>query len=572
MSHPIQDLFHGVLESIPLGVILIDSQETVIFVNPRAEEILGIEGRDLLGRTLASQLKLPFPKRGLTASSHTKRKIMGKEIRLHCSPFFHRGEPSGHILLLMEDRSAFHSRAFLEAEIDETIKSMIDGFYDGVVVVKDDRVELVNSSFVRITGIKEDAIRGVRVADLDGTSHICLHTLREVVQLAQQLHKSVTSMGKLKHGNEIYVTATPLQTSFGNDCIVVNVRDLTELQLLKEEVYRLTALYLSTPEEARLSQITDHEVVARSKAMREILTLVARLAQVDSIVLFEGESGTGKEVLARLIHRLSPRRKGPFISVNCGAIPESLFESELFGYAKGAFTGAVSGGKPGLFELADNGVLFLDEVSETPLNCQVKLLKAIENREVTRVGGGKPTKLNVRIIAATNRSLPQMVSEGKFREDLFYRLYVVPIKIPPLRERREDIFPLAWHFLRNYNQKFNQSKRLSPEIIQALESYHWPGNVRELQNVIERLILTAEEEVLMPEHLPISIGQKPPTKHAMIQMRGIIPLDQAREMLERQLLSEALARYGTTREAAKILGVDHSTVVRKAKRYGIPVR
>jgi transcriptional regulator with PAS, ATPase and Fis domain len=183
----------------------------------------------------------------------------------------------------------------------------------------------------------------------------------------------------------------------------------------------------------------------------------------------------------------------------------------------------------------------------------------------------KPTKLNVRVIGASNRSLPKMVKEGKFREDLFYRVYVVPIKIPPLRERRDDIFPLAWHFLRHYNDKFNMSKKFSPEIIQIMETYQWPGNVRELKNVIERTMITSEGETLEPRHLPPTVYQQETDDASMIQVKGIMPLDLARESVERKLLTQALAIRGTTREAAKILGVDHSTVVRKVRKYGIQV-
>jgi transcriptional regulator with PAS, ATPase and Fis domain len=303
--------------------------------------------------------------------------------------------------------------------------------------------------------------------------------------------------------------------------------------------------------------------------MRAIIDTIVRVAQVDSVVLFEGESGTGKEVLARLAHRLSVRKKCPFIPVNCGAIPENLFESELFGYAEGAFTGAMKQGKPGLFELANGGVIFLDEIGEMPFNCQVKLLKVLEDLEVVRVGGVKPIKLNVRVFAATNRELPKMVKDGKFREDLFYRLYVVPIKIPPLRERREDIFPLAWHFLSHYNKKFKQTKKFSQEIIQVMEMQLWPGNVRELQNVIERMVITSDAEVLEPDHLPSTVYQPGPDDGSMVQVKGIMSLQQARETVEKKLLSYALEMKGTTREVARILGVDHSTVVRKLKKYSL---
>lgn len=554
-----------IVNSAPCGILLADMNGHVIFVNKKAEKILGVSTENLLGQNAASQVNILLP--GKTGKT---KKGSERKVTVFRAPFRADEDLGGEMFILL-DGMQNHPPGGLSAapDLEKTLGSLIESFYDGVILIELDKVIRVNSSFGRITGLKEDSLLGQKMDELDGETHVCLHTIQETVHLVHQMRKSVTSMGKLKHGNEIYVTATPVESKGVIRYIVVNIRDVTELQMLKEEVSRLMALYLSTPEDARISQITGQEIVTSSRVMRGVLDMVARVAQVDSVILFEGESGTGKEVLARLTHRLSSRRKGPFIPVNCGAIPETLFESELFGYAKGAFTGATSEGKPGLFELANGGVLFLDEVSEIPLNGQVKLLKVIEDLEVMRVGGVKTTKLNVRIIAATNRSLPKLVKEGKFREDLFYRLYVVPIKIPPLRERREDIFPLAWHFLRLYNKKFNQSKKFSREVIQILESYQWPGNVRELQHVVERIILTSDAETLQPHHLPSSVYQQESDDHSMIQIKGIVSLAQAREIVERKLLSQALAIRGTTREAARLLSVDHSTVVRKMKKYGL---
>ena len=554
-----------IVNSAPCGILLADMNGHVIFVNKKAEKILGVSTENLLGQNAASEVDLLLPGKTGRTKKGSERKVT-----VFRAPFRADEDLGGEMFILL-DGMQNHPPGGLSAapDLEKTLGSLIESFYDGVILIELDKVIRVNSSFGRITGLKEDSLLGQKVDELDGETHVCLHTIQETVHLVHQIRKSVTSMGKLKHGNEIYVTATPVESKGVIRHIVVNIRDVTELQMLKEEVSRLTALYLSTPEDARISQITGQEIVTGSRVMRGVLDMVARVAQVDSVIFFEGESGTGKEVLARLTHRLSSRRKGPFIPVNCGAIPETLFESELFGYAKGAFTGATSEGKPGLFELANGGVLFLDEVSEIPLNGQVKLLKVIEDLEVMRVGGVKTTKLNVRIIAATNRSLPKLVKEGKFREDLFYRLYVVPIKIPPLRERREDIFPLAWHFLRLYNNKFNQSKKFSREVIQILESYQWPGNVRELQHVVERMILTSDGEILQPHHLPSSVYQQESEDHSMIQIKGIVALAQAREIVERKLLSQALAIRGTTREAARLLSVDHSTVVRKMKKYGL---
>ncbi|MCU0594032.1 MAG: sigma 54-interacting transcriptional regulator [Desulfobacterota bacterium] len=555
-----------VVTEAPCGILLADLKGHLIFINKTAEKILGVPTENLLGRNAASQMKHLLPGKTLKAKNGTEARVT-----VFRAPFSADHDLGGEMFILFDGMQNPPPGSGLSAapDLEKTLGSLIESFYDGVILIELDKVIRVNSSFGRITGLKEDSLLGQKVDELDGETHVCLHTIQETVHLVHQMRKSVTSMGKLKHGNEIYVTATPVESKGSIRYIVVNIRDVTELQMLKEEVSRLMALYLSTPEDARISQITGQEIVTGSRVMRGILDMVARLAQVDSLILFEGESGTGKEVLARLTHRLSSRRKGPFIPVNCAAIPETLLESELFGYAKGAFTGATSEGKPGLFELANGGVLFLDEVSEIPLNGQVKLLKVIENLEVMRVGGVKATKLNVRIIAATNRSLPKLVKEGKFREDLFYRLYVVPIKIPPLRERREDIFPLAWHFLRHYNNKFNQSKKFSRETIQILESYQWPGNVRELQHVVERMILTSDGEILNPQHLPSSVYQQESEDHALIQVKGIVALAQAREIVEKKLLSQALAIRGTTREAARLLNVDHSTVVRKVKKYGL---
>ncbi len=561
----------GIFKPAPFGFLLTDVKGIVVFLNEKAEKILEIEPGTLTGRNIASQMNLFVPGKGIS-SAPIKKRVMGKEVALYKIPFRMAGEFAGEIYLFDKtDIFQTDPELSLTSDMDRTLASLVESFYDGVIFIENDHVVRVNSSFSRITGLKGESLLGQKVDDLDAETHICLHTIQEVFRLVQRLRKSVTSMGKLMHGNEIYVTATPVNLDGPVQHIIVSIRDITELQLLKEEVSRLMALYLSTPEEARISQLAGDDIIAENRVMRGILDMVARVAQVDSMVFFEGESGTGKEVLARLIHRQCARRKGPFIPVNCGAIPENLFESELFGYVRGAFTGAIKEGKPGLFELANGGVIFLDEIGEMPLNCQVKLLKVIEDREVMRVGGIKPTRLNTRIIAATNRNLPEMVKEGKFREDLFYRLYVVPIKIPPLRERREDIFPLAWHFLRRHNSKFNQSKTFSREIIQIMESYQWPGNVRELQNIIERMVIMSDGEILEPRHLPHSVYSQESDEGSMIQVKGIISLVQARETVEKKLLSHALEIKGTTREAARLLGVDHSTVVRKLKKYGLSI-
>jgi len=306
--------------------------------------------------------------------------------------------------------------------------------------------------------------------------------------------------------------------------------------------------------------------------MRRLIDLVLRISRVDSTVLLIGESGVGKDVFARLLYRLSDRNEQPFISVNCGAIPENLLESEFFGYQKGAFTGADNQGKAGLFEQANQGILFLDEVGELPLHLQVKLLKVIQDRRCRRLGGTKDISLNVRIIAATNRDLNKMVSEGLFRADLFYRLNVVPITIPPLRERREDILPLSLMFLKRFNKKYKVSQTLGHELMSFLETYDWPGNVRELQNIVERMVVTADTDVLTPEHLPQSIKDCGCKGLPYSDLPKTMNLKVAREALESKLIMSALSKTGNTRKAGKLLGIDHSNVIRKAQRYGIDIQ
>lgn len=306
--------------------------------------------------------------------------------------------------------------------------------------------------------------------------------------------------------------------------------------------------------------------------MERVCEMARRVAAGDSTVLIQGESGTGKELLARAIHQASRRAEGPFVPVNCGAIPEGLLESELFGYERGAFTGADPRGKPGKFELADGGTLFLDEVGDLALPLQVKLLRALQEREVERLGGRACLRVDVRLVAASNRPLERLVEEGKFRRDLYYRLQVIPIQIPPLRERREDIPPLAEHFLGRLTGAVPRCPEgFTPAAMRLLVGYSWPGNVRELQNAVEFAANMCQAELIEPEHLPPYVRGSPAVP------AGTWGLDL--RSLEKRAILEALERYGTglqgKRLAARALGISVATLYRKVERYsleGYPVR
>jgi len=303
--------------------------------------------------------------------------------------------------------------------------------------------------------------------------------------------------------------------------------------------------------------------------MHQVFELAIKVAKVDSNVLITGESGVGKEVITKIINQAGPRAQKPFLQINCGAIPENLLESELFGYAGGAFTGAKKNGKMGYFELSQGGTLLLDEIGELPLSLQVKLLRAIQERKIFRIGGTIPYKFDVRIIFATNRNLEEMVQSGLFRADLYYRLNVVPINIPPLRNRTEDIIPLTFHFLKLLNSKYKTNKRFEPEVLLAFERYKWPGNVRELENVIERMVIFSDEEIIGLQHLPFNSVNSEDSNGLTIEVLKPVPLQTASEILEKKLVAKALQLSGSTRKAAKILGVTHPTVIRKAQKYNL---
>ncbi|HJR77949.1 MAG TPA: sigma-54 dependent transcriptional regulator [Nitrospiraceae bacterium] len=314
------------------------------------------------------------------------------------------------------------------------------------------------------------------------------------------------------------------------------------------------------------------QLVGSSPAMLEVYKLVARVSESRSTILIEGQSGTGKELIARAIHSNSPRREKPFVPVNCGALPDQLLESEMFGYEKGAFTGA-AGAKAGLFEAADGGTLFLDEIGDLGAALQVKLLRVMQDQEVRRVGGTTSVKVDVRIIAATNRDLATLVKEGRFRDDLYYRLNVVRILLPPLSERREDIPMLAYHFLQKYAGGSAHVKGFLPETMTLLTQYAWPGNVRELENAIERAVSLSHGPLLLPEDLPEPFRRHPEPTEAGAAARpsasddeSLLTLDE----VEKRHLVRVLNKTGGNKvKASKVLGIDRRTLYRMAERFGL---
>lgn len=381
------------------------------------------------------------------------------------------------------------------------------------------------------------------------------------------------------------VTGKPIFDEAGElQYVLIITRDMSRLKSLEEEVKKLEIQNEKFKQKIReLNELERKKVniIATSPVMQNVLKRMLRVAEVDSTVLIEGESGVGKEEAAKLIHLNSRRSTKQMVTINCSAIPESLLESELFGYEAGAFTGAIKGGKAGLFETASGGTIFLDEIGEMPLQLQAKLLRVLQESEVQRIGSAKPIPIDVRIIAATNRNLAEMVQQGMFREDLYYRLNIIPIDIPPLRERREDIVPLAYHFLTQIEQKYDIHRTFDKEALKVLEEYDWPGNIRQLKNIIERVSLLANQPEInvsmIREELKEASKKSSKTKKQpkeSIDLAKNIDISQYNGTLkeqvaafEKEVIKKALSEHDSIRKAATALGCDQSTLVRKIQRY-----
>lgn len=454
--------------------------------------------------------------------------------------------------------------------MDLTMKQLyqiIENSYDGMYITDGDANTLfLNKSYEKITGMKRNDMIGKNMRYLVENKYLS----QSGTLLVLESKKNVTIEQKFKTGKTVLVSSSPVFNDNGEITLVVtNVRNVTELYELKEQVKKnmeLTEKYYSQLEGIRQQLLKFSDIIAKDEKMLNTLEMAKKVAKVDTTVLLLGETGVGKEKIAKYIHKNSMRNNKSFIKIDCGSIPRNLIESELFGYEKGAFTGANKEGKIGLFELADGGSIFLDEIGELPLDMQVKLLRVLQEGEIKRVGGTEVTKIDVRVIAATNRNLRDMVEKKTFREDLYYRLNVVPIKILPLRERKDDIEPLIEHFLCVFNKKYNFNKIITPAALDSLKKYKWPGNVRELKNIIERVIIMSSGNKILRSDLPIKEVWDSDVSNSNM-WKDKLTLKEAVENLEESIIESSLEKHGNVRDAAKELGINASTLVRKRKKY-----
>ncbi|MEW6423966.1 MAG: sigma 54-interacting transcriptional regulator [Bacillota bacterium] len=565
-----------IFNSLFNGVIMVDPEGKILFCNSSAAKCLGVEVEQVVGRPVTQLLPLEnLFEQVISGAGYTGEKISLNEkgsVLSNCLPVKKDQGLLGSIIIFQDLSEIVKKQESLQAleELNRELNALIESSYDGIWITDGKGVTLrVSKSYEKFSGIKAEEVVGRSMEELvkEGyySDSAALHVLAR--------KEPVTLVHEIKTGKKAMVTASPVFDDQGNIWrIIANVRDITLLDDLQKQLAEMRRLSQRYEYELRqMRELNGVKIIGESKAIQDVINLALRLAGVDTTVFIQGESGVGKGLVAELIHRHSQRKNGPFIKLNCGAIPENLLESELFGYEKGAFTGACKEGKPGMFELANKGILFLDEITELPLHLQVKLLQAVQDQEIYRVGGTRLIRLDVRIIAATNKDVAALVAKGLFREDLYYRLNVVPVVIPPLRERKEDIPILINYYINLFDKKFNLKKKISSSAVDYLTSYHWPGNVRELENVVQRLVLLSPGEIIEVDDLPKHIlGEKKAVHDGyVLTLPRDISMREALEEVEKKLLKMALMEQGSTRRAAKQLAIDQSTVVRKAQKYKI---
>lgn len=447
-------------------------------------------------------------------------------------------------------------------------EQILHSLKDDILVTNLDGIILKVSEFTgKIYGVESESLIGKSVYDLEAQGLFTPILTPMVVKEK----KKITFVQTTNTGKKLLVTGIPVYNEDGEMYRVVSYsHDITDLAdyknflvTMEEEMERVK----SELDLLRGKQLYDSGIIANSAEMQKVISTSIQVSDVDVNVLVLGESGVGKSLLAKFIHNKSDRKKGPFIEVNCGAIPDSLFEAELFGYESGAFSGANQKGKIGLIELSHGGTLFLDEIGELPLNHQVKVLKVIQEKQFYRVGGTKPIHIDFRLISATNKNLELAIKDKLFREDLYFRLNVVPITIPPLCKRTEDILPFIHLLLKQFEEKYNKEKKLDEAVIHHLLHYDWKGNVRELINILERLVVISPTTLITVEQLPEYILDS--VSPAPIPLDQNQPLPKMMDDFEKQILLKARKEYKTTVRMAQALGISQPSIVRKMKKYQI---
>ncbi len=562
-----------------VGFVVVDGAEEIQFVNDRACHMIGRARADLLGAAIGDVNPLL---RDILRSDTPCQKghhVINKDknLAVHIAPITTDGRAAGFFISLLDIREL--KRITDELQSYQNRISQFDAIFnttsDGIWLCDGEGTILaINKTSEGFNGIRAEDFIGKNIAfaaekgifDRSGTME-AIKARREVT--------IVQNVTKRKHS--LMVTGTPVFDETGEIAmVVVTERDMTQLNVIRDQLAQtlmVTERYKDELAKLSMQDFAEEGIVAESEEMRKTLRVARRLAYLNvSNILILGESGTGKGVLAKLIHKKSVRQEKPFVQINCAALPESLLEAELFGYEKGAFTGAREQGKIGLFELAQGGTLFLDEIGDLPLALQAKLLKYLDDNEIIRLGGIKPKKIDCTIIAATNRDLETLTESRQFREDLYFRLNSFVIRIPPLRERTGDIFELVHFFLNRYNQTYQVDKRITHRALSLLNEYSFPGNVRELQNLFKQAVVMSEDDEV-DDFVIHACGRRAKTRNQKESFRKIdMPLADTMRLQERAVLEDAVKHCRSTREMARFLGIGQTSVIRKLKKYNLSLR
>ena len=564
----IADMISQLLDSAHNGIIAFDKMRNVIVFTQKAAEIYGVDSSRVIDRALAEAL----PESSLNqfmfesgAMVDHQCMINGYSILANRTPLILNDEIIGGISVFQDvTQNELTARELRSAKENETyLENIIENSYDGIYITDRNGLTLkVNKSYERITGVLKEKLLGRYVQELVRDGLMSCYITDQVVNEK----KPVTINQTVNNNQGLIITGSPIFDQQENvSKVVTSVRDISELITLQKKLSiseKMAEIYRNE----LFSDVSKSNVVCTSDSFKQVLHIAKKVAAKSSTVLLRGETGVGKEIVAKYIHANSQRSKNNYIKINCGAIPPTLLESELFGYVGGAFTGANPKGKLGMFELANEGTLFLDEIGELPYELQSTLLRVLQDGIVTRVGGEKEYPVDVRIIAATNQNLEEMIQKSLFRSDLYYRLNVVPIFIPSLRERPEDIPGLAENFINELNKKYDEHKILTSNFIDKLIEQEWPGNARELRNFIEKQFVISDADIMDTFVLGSMLSSDKSGEQKII-VNGLIPMSDAIKTVESILVNRAMKKYHNTHKAAKALNMSQATFFRKYKEH-----
>ena len=571
--------FAGYFSNVSIGVALVDNSCNILAINGSFCSLLQKQQEQIINKNI--QLYIPQISIFSFAKDHEFQIITrdsGQTFALDLVRL--KKGKGGEYLILCQDQTSYQ---LLLEQIDhlnqKTVLSeqLFNVLYDGFFITDEKGVTLyVNDAYIKLSGVQREDLIGKSVYQQMEEGLLP----NSCTAIVLKTKKPASTINNYYLGRNCLVTGTPVFLDDELKRVICIVRDMSELQAMEEQLAKATSLSASLKQHLREMEVKTKNTFVletRSKTMKAIYDKAALVAPLDTPVLILGETGVGKDFLVNFIHNLPEKNKDSVLmKINCGAIPENLLESELFGYEAGAFTGASRLGKTGLFELANKGTLYLDEIGDMPISLQVKFLDVLQGKTFYRLGGTKPIALGARIIAATNVAIEKAIAEGRFRRDLYYRLNVISITIPPLRQRVDDIIPLAMIFLERFNKKYGRKRYFAPQTIELLLNYDWPGNVRELENILERLVIITPADCIVPklfleqvttaeEQLKVyihgQVSKAPRTAGAKQSLK------EALDAYEESYLGESLKQHGTLREAAKALGIDLSTLVRKKQKY-----